>query len=96
MPTSPQTSILAAVTQALPGPTIRSTGLEAGVGQAERERADRLGAAGDDERVDLEQAGRAEQDRVRRAPSRSAGDATTIRPTPATWAGTTVMTSDDG
>ena len=26
MPTSPQTSILAAVTQALPGPTIRSTG----------------------------------------------------------------------
>ena len=68
---------------------------EPGVGQAVRERADRLGAAGDDERVDLEQAGRAEQDRVVRAVA-SAGDATTTRSTPATRAGTTVMTSDDG
>ena len=32
IPTSPTTSILAAVTHALPGPTIRSTGLEALVG----------------------------------------------------------------
>ena len=40
-------------------------GLEARLGQAVRERPDGLGAAGDHEGVDLEQAGRAEQDRVR-------------------------------
>ena len=96
MPTSPTTSILAAVTQALPGPDDPVDGREAGLRQAVREGADRLGAAGDDERVDLEQAGRAEQDRVacgrrgRRARRRRPG------PTPATRAGTTVMTSDDG
>ena len=40
---------------------------EARVGQAERERPDRLGATGDDEGIDLEQAGRPEEDRVRPA-----------------------------
>ena len=96
MPTSPQTSILAAVTQALPGPTIRSTGSRPASGQAVRERADRLGATGDDERVDLEEAGRAEEDRVDARRRGRPGDATTIAPTPATWAGTTVITSDEG
>ena len=96
MPTSPQTSILAAVTQALPGPDDPVDGLEAGVGQAERERADRLGATGDDEGVDLEQARGAEQDRVRPRRRGRPGDATTTRSTPATCAGTTVITSDDG
>ena len=39
-------------------------GLEAGLGQAVRQRPDRLGAAGDDEGIDFEQAGRPEEDRV--------------------------------
>ena len=51
-----ETSIFAAVTQALPGPTIRSTGARPRVREPVGQRADRLGAAGDDERVDLEQA----------------------------------------
>ena len=70
--------------------------VEAGVRQPVREGADRLGAAGDDERLDPEQAGGAEQDRVDGAVAVGRADATTIRPTPATRAGTTVMTSDDG
>ena len=53
---------------------------EARVGQPERERADRLGAAGDDEGVDLEQPGRAEQDRVR--PAIAGRRATRRRPDP--------------
>ena len=40
---------------------------EAGVGQAERERPDRLGATGNDEGVDLEQPGRPEEDGIRPA-----------------------------
>ena len=79
MPTSPQTSILAAVTQALPGPTIRSTGSRPASGQAVGEGADRLGAAGDDERVDLEQAGGAEQDGVRGRRGRPGVATTTTR-----------------
>ena len=70
-------------------------GCEARVGQPVGERADRLGTTGDDEGVDVEQPGRPEQDRVAWADA-SAGEATTTRPTPATCAGTTVMTSDDG
>ena len=96
MPTSPQTSILAAVTQALPGPTIRSTGSRPASGQAVREGADRLGATGDDERVDLEQAGGAEQDGVGRAVAVGRARRRRSRSTPATWAGTTVITSDEG
>ena len=64
MPTSPQTSIFAAVTQALPGPTMRSTGSRPASGQAVRQRPDRLRATGDDEGVDLEQARSPQQDRV--------------------------------
>ena len=97
IPTKPATSSLAAVTQALPGPTIRSTGASCcpRVGETVGERADRLRAAGDQQAVDVEQAGRAEKDRVD-APSASAGEATTTSATPATRAGTTVMISDDG
>ena len=69
--------------------------LDPGLGQAVGQRADRLGAAGDDERVDLEQAGGPSRTGSI-APSRPAGEATTMAPTPATRAGTTVMTSDDG
>ena len=39
-------------------------GFDAGLGQAVGEGTDRLRAAGDDEGIDLEQAGRAEEDRV--------------------------------
>ena len=63
MATSPQTSSLAAVTQALPGPTMWSTGSRPAP-EAVREGGDRLGAARDEELVDVEQAGGAEQDRV--------------------------------
>ncbi len=70
-------------------------GFDAGVRESVREGTDRLRAAGDDEGIDLEEAGGAEQDRVVVAVA-SAGEATTIRSTPATRAGTTVMTSDDG
>ncbi len=62
--TSPQTSILAAVTQALPGPTMRSTGASPAPGRPYASAPIGLGAARHDERVDLEQAGGAEQDRV--------------------------------
>ena len=65
MPTTELTSILAAVTQALPGPDDPVDGLEAPrLGQPERERADRLGATGDDQRADPEQAGGPGDDRV--------------------------------
>ena len=87
---------MAAVTQALPGPTTRSTGGRPSSGEPEGEGADRLDAARDEQPVDAEQAGGTEQDRVdarRRGPP---GEATTIAPTPATRAGTTVITSDDG
>ena len=96
MPTSPQTSILAAVTQALPGPDDPVDGRRGRLGQAVGEGADRLGAAGDDERLDLEQAGGAEQDRVDARRRGRPGVATTTRSTPATRAGTTVMTSELG
>ena len=57
--------------------------LEAGVGQAVGERADRLGATGDDEGIDLEQAGDAEQDGVRDAVAVGrAGDDDATRPRP--------------
>ena len=61
----PSTSSLAAVTQALPGPTILSTARTdlGAVGQ----RGDRLRAAHDEELVDLHQAGRTEQGRGERA-----------------------------
>ncbi len=95
MPTSPAISTLAAVTQADPGPTTRSIGARPSVGQPVREGGDRLDAARDEQRVDVEQAGRAEQDRVD-VPVTSAGDATTIVSTPATRAGTTPMTSELG
>ena len=64
MPTSPKTSSLAAVTHALPGPTIRSTGATPDSGQPVGERPDRLGAAGDDEPIHADEAGRAEEDRI--------------------------------
>ena len=70
--------------------------LEARVGQPERERTDRLGATGDDEGVDLEQA---RPRRGGRDPSGRRGRrATRRRPDrrPRRRAGTTVMTSDDG
>ncbi len=96
IPTRPATSSFAAVTQALPGPTIRSTGSNAGVARrgvgvpTERERSDRLGAAGDEDGIDLEQPGGAEQHRVDRPRPASAGVATTTSVTPA------VLGRDDG
>ena len=77
-----------------PGPTMRSTG-SSSIREAEGHRADRLGTAGDEQGIDAQQAGGAEQHGVD-APSRPAGDATTIRSTPATWAGTTAISSDEG
>ena len=70
-------------------------GLETRVGQAVGQGADRLRAAGDQQRIDLEETGDTKEDRVV-APCWSAGVATTIRPTPATRAGTTVITSELG
>ena len=64
MPTSPTISILAAVTQALPGPDDEVHGVEPLVREPVGERADRLDAARDEQRVDVEQARGAEQDRV--------------------------------
>ena len=68
MPTSPASSSLAAVTQTLPGPTIRSTRSRRAVGrravEPERERRDRLRAAGDEHLVDAEEPRGAEHDRV--------------------------------
>ena len=71
-------------------------GLDAGVGQAVGQGADGLGAAGDDEGVDAEQARRTEEDRVDRGRRDRPGVATMTRVTPATRAGTTVMTSELG
>ena len=96
MATSPASSTLAAVTHALPGPDDEVGRRQARVREPEGEGADRLDAARDEQPVDAEQPGRAEQDGVdarRRDPRarrrRSAA-------TPATCAGTTVITSDDG
>ena len=81
MPTSPTISIFAAVTHALPGPTTRSTGASCLVREAVRERADRLDAARDEERVHVEQSGRAEEDRVDvPVPVRRAGHDDRTRP----------------
>ena len=55
--------------------------VQVGIGQAVGEGTDRLGATGDDERFDLEQAGDAEQDGVRDAVAvRGAGDDDAIDP----------------
>ena len=67
MPHSPKTSSLAAVTQALPGPDDAVDRLDAGLGQAVGQRADGLGAAGDDEHVHADEPGRAEQRLVQAA-----------------------------
>ena len=55
--------------------------------QAVGQCADRLCTTGDDERIDTEQAGRAEEHRMRRPHPRSAGEATTTRSTPASGPG---------
>ena len=71
-------------------------GFDAGVRQPVGEGTDRLRPAGDDEGIDLEEAGGAEQDRVGRPGRGRQGRPRRSRSTPATRAGTTVMTSDDG
>ena len=71
-------------------------GREARVREAIGEGADRLRAAGDDERIDLEEAGRAEQDRVACGRRDRPGRRRRSTSTPATRAGTTVITSEDG
>ena len=95
MPTSPQTSILAAVTQALPGPTIRSTGARPASGRPNAS-APIAWAPPATTKASTSSSPAAPSRTGSVRPSRSAGDATTTRPTPATCAGTTVMTSDDG
>ena len=87
--TSPTSSTLAAVTHALPGPDDEIGRRQALVREPEGEGADRLDAARDEQPVDAEQPGRAEQDGVdvavrgRRARRRRSAA------TPATCAGTT-------
>ena len=97
MPTSPASSSFAAVTQALPGPTIavdRPAALApAGRRPARRSpgRRRRRGRSSTPSRAAV-----AERSPGRRGRRASAGEATTIAPTPATCAGTTVITSDEG
>jgi hypothetical protein len=69
----------------------RDTGLRESVGH----RPDGLRAAGDDEGVHADESGGAQQ-RLVEPPSASAGEATTIVPTPATFAGTTPISSELG
>ena len=95
IPTSPQTSILAAVTQALPGPTMRSTGSRPASGSPYA-RAPIAWAPPATMKASTSSRPAAPRRTGFVTPSRSAGDATTISATPATWAGTTVITSDDG
>ena len=64
MPTSPQTSILAAVTQAFPGPTIRSTGSIPLSGRPYARAPMAWAPPATHERVHAEQAGRTEEHRV--------------------------------
>ena len=71
-------------------------GCQASVREAECQGADGLCATGDDDGVDVEQPRSTEEDGDRRRQSASAGVATTTRSTPATRAGTTVMTSELG
>ena len=79
-----------------PGPTTRSTGSRPSSGEAVRQRADRLDAAGDEERVHAQEAGGAEQHRVdvavavRRARRRRPARRRRRAP------GRRVMTSEDG
>ena len=95
MPTSPATSIFAAVTQALPGPTIRSTGARPASGRPYAS-APIAWAPPATTKASTSSSPAAPSSTGWFRPSRSAGEATTIRSTPATRAGTTVMTSDDG
>ena len=101
MPTTPRSSRLAAVTQMLPGPVIMSTGSQRGdalgVVAAVREHGDRLGAADGVHLVDAEQRAGGEHPGVRQAAvSLCGGLATASEPTPATWAGTTFITTVHG
>ena len=92
----PPSSSFEAVTQALPGPD-EIGGFDVVVRQPEGERADGLGAAGNDNGgVDPEEARRAPGAPGSASRPAPAGEATTIELTPATWAGTTAITSDDG
>jgi hypothetical protein len=93
MPTRPNTWRLASATKALPGPTILSTGFEAPC--PEGQRADGLRPA---ERVELVDALRAAPRTPRPGPVSpiGAGATMTIRSTPAIFAGTVFISTDDG
>ena len=79
----------------LPGPVTMSTGSHS-LG-AVGEHRDRLGAADRVHLVDAEQRAGGQDQRVRQAAySRCGGDATASDATPATWAGTTFITTLDG
>ena len=78
MPTSPQTSILAAVTQALPGPTIRSTGAMPASGRPYAS-APIAWAPPATTKASTSSRPAAPSRTGWTAPSRSAGEATTIR-----------------
>ena len=83
MPTSPQTSIFAAVTQALPGPTMRSTGEIPASGRPYAS-APMAWAPPATTNASTSRRPAAPSRTGWVAPSRSAGEATTIRSTPAT------------
>ena len=95
MPTSPLDLDLGGGHPGVARPDDARDRLDAGVRQAVGEGADRLGATGHDERIDA-RAARRRRAGPGRVPLASAGEATTMRSTPATRAGTTVITSDDG
>ena len=85
----------------LPGPVTRSTGSQRRSSSAPcavGEHRDRLGAADRVHLVDAEQRAGGEDRRVRQAAElrAAAGEATASEPTPATWAGTTFITTLDG
>ena len=95
MPTTELTSIFAAVTQALPGPTIRSTGSTPASGSP---NASAPIAWAPPATISVPTPSRPAVPATigSTAPSGPAGDATTISSTPATSAGTTVITRLDG
>jgi hypothetical protein len=74
------------------GDDIRGRAVRRAVG----EHGDRLGAAGRVHLGDAEQRARGQHGRMRQAAVPGGGEATAISPTPATWAGMTFITTEDG
>src|SRR5581483_5251647 len=93
VPTTPRSTRLAAATYTFPGPVITSTGAQSSVPYANMASACAPPAACTSR---TPSSAHAASTTGCGRPSRCGGDATATAATPATWAGTTFITTEDG